>query len=62
MNASKFFSASSSMPKTLPGKTDEFIRETIDQDREIMDPEVFESYDTFNFSQIWFTFSVAYLF
>ena len=49
-------------PKTLPGKTDEFIRETIDQDREIMDPEVFESYDTVNFSQIWCTFSVAYLF
>jgi hypothetical protein len=48
--------------KKLPAKIDEFIRETIDQDREVMDPEVFESYDTFNFSQVWFTISVAYLF
>ncbi len=50
-------------PKTtLPGKTDEFIRETIENEREIMDPEVFEFYNTFNFSQVWVTISVAYLF
>lgn len=48
--------------KTLPGKTEEYIRETIEKERDLMDPEVFASYETFNFSQGWITISVAYLF
>ncbi len=48
--------------KTFPATTEEFIRETIEKDRDLMDPEVFASYETFNFSQVWVTFSTAYLF
>jgi hypothetical protein len=48
--------------RKMPGETEEFTRENLTNDRDLMDPEVFDSFDSFNLSQMWVTFSMAYLF
>jgi len=46
----------------LPSETEELLIENTHTGRERMDPAYFESFDTYNLSQWWLTFSMAYSF
>ena len=48
--------------KELPGETEELLIENADTGNERMDPAFFESFSTYNLSQYWITFSLAYRF
>ena len=46
--------------KKIPGKTEELLIDNTAIGQEKMDTDFFESFDTYNLSQYWITFSVAY--
>ena len=48
--------------KDLPAETEEVLINNNNSDREKMDPAFFESFSTYNLSQYWITFSIAYRF
>jgi len=48
--------------KKLPAETEELLIENIDAGIARMDPALFESFDSYNLSQYWITFSIAYRF
>jgi hypothetical protein len=48
--------------KKLPAETEELLIDNSESGFEHMDPAFFESFGSYNLSQIWFTFSMAYRF
>jgi len=48
--------------KQLPSETEELLIENTGTERDRMDTAYFESFDTYNLSQWWLTFSMAYNF